>query len=108
MCKSQSYLRLIEIFWITSLPFLVCVVCLLLSAMTMLYTGVGNVAEDTGKDALDWTNCSFKSFFQKFLFCLCVNVINYILISYKEKNLLKYSVSEYLYTSILSILCIIF
>jgi len=35
---------------------------------------------------------------------ICVNVISYILISYKEGNLLKYSVSGYLYISILGIM----
>jgi len=54
---TRDYLRLIEIFWITSLQFLVCAVCLFLSAMIVLYTRdtrASNVAEDTVKDALDW------------------------------------------------------
>jgi len=30
--------------------------------MIVLYTGAGNVAEDTVKDALDWASWRFKSY----------------------------------------------
>jgi len=62
-----------------SLPFLVCGMCLFLlsclwcvfvsTAMIMLYTRAGNVA-----NALEWVGCSFKKFFffEKILFCLYV------------------------------------
>jgi len=51
---TRDYLRLIEIFWIIILSFIVYVVSLFLSAMIVLYTRAGNVRKDTVEDALDW------------------------------------------------------
>jgi len=52
---TRDYLRLlIEIFWITSLLFFVCVAWLFLFAVIVSYIGAGNVVEDTVKYALDW------------------------------------------------------
>ena len=50
---NDVYMWLFDIFWITSLPFLVCVVCLFLSAMIMLYTGADNVTDGVVEDALE-------------------------------------------------------
>jgi len=99
MLYACDYLRLIDIFWITSLSFLVCVVYLFLTVMIVLYTVVGNVTNDTVKDSIEWASCSFKSFLKNSDFVyiyICVNITSYVLISYEEGNLLKYSISEWL------------
>ena len=68
--------------------------------MIVLYMGGGNIADGTVEGALEWASCSLKSFFEKqksyFVYMyICVNVISYVLISYEERNLLKYNVSEW-------------
>jgi len=65
-----DYLRLIEIFWIISSPFFCLCDVFVSTAMIVLYTGVGNVADGPMKDALEWGSCNLKFFFEKLLFCL--------------------------------------
>ena len=70
------------------------------TAMIVLYTEAGNIADGIVEGALEWASCSLKSFFEKqksyFVYMyICVNVISYVLIPYEEGNLLKYNISEW-------------
>jgi len=62
------------------------------TAMIVLYTGAGNIADGTVEGVFEWASCSLKSFLKN---KNLINVISYVLISYEEGNLLKYNVSEW-------------
>jgi len=77
-----------------------------LLAYPFLFVGAGNIADDTVEDAIEWVSCSFKSFLKNSIYMyICVNVLSYVLISFKEENLLKYIVSVWLVYIYIYIYC---